>query len=358
MIPSKRRRSFPSSSAATTRKSVPRTPSSNVARRAPLPPSSRSLSTSSLSSISSSSSSSNDLNRSGPSSSGTSGILCSTHKRYQASVSSESVPRTYTKSLPTIPRSPRPQTPYERSKMPTYEVSPASKMDISNVDVDASSEMDKMWLRTTTDHGKKNNDMVSTRVRPSNTDSAQLAPSSAGSSIGSRLCKSGVPLTRSTRVRRTNPSTSQSYRPMSTPPWRDTTLPSPHTARLRPGKIYIPLSGDEGDPAIIPRVMKGIFRFNQDEGWGYLLCYFYLEIYNKNFIHDPLSPVGSPAVFMQTGRGSDIIFTPLCKEVVTSQGVKDVLKRGESHRCMACTELEQQSKPQCFPARRREQETW
>ncbi|KAK0202275.1 kinesin-like protein [Desarmillaria ectypa] len=345
--------------------SVSSTPSSKLARRGPFTPSKRPLSTSSLSSISSSSSSSdlmNRLNRSGSGSSGASNILGSTHKRYKAPVSSESKPRTYTKPLSTIPGSPRPKTPYERSKTPTLEDSPTSKMDVSNVDpeavlvdsetveADVSTEMDEAWLRAmSANHGKKDKVMV---VRPSNADSAWVASTSASSiHLDPVHAKSGAPNPADNKFDFDSVLTGSTNKPIYT------TVAQSHVyaamegynaiifayGQTASGKTYT-LSGDESEPGIIPRAMKDVFRFiKRNEGREYLLRCSYLEIYNES-IHDLLAPVGSPAVMIQGGGGNEVILTPLREEVVTSlKGVKDVLKRGESHRRTACTDWNERS---------------
>ncbi|KAK0187486.1 P-loop containing nucleoside triphosphate hydrolase protein [Armillaria mellea] len=348
--------------------SVSNTPSSKMARRAPFTPAKRPLSTSSLSSISSSSSNNdllNRLNRSGSGTSGTSNILGSTHKRYKAPVSSESRPRSYAKPLSTIPGSPRPKTPYERSKTPTFEEPPTSKMDVSNVDpeavlvdsetveADVSAEMDEAWLRTmNADHGKKDKVMVSIRVRPSNTDSAWVASSSASYiHLDPIHAKSGAPNPADNKFDFDAVLTGSPNKPIYS------TVAQSHVyaamegynsvifayGQTASGKTYT-LSGDESEPGIIPRAMKDVFHFiKRNEGREYLLRCSYLEIYNES-IHDLLAPVGSPAVMIQGGGGSEIILTPLREEVVTSlKGVKDVLKRGESHRRTACTDWNERS---------------
>ncbi|KAK0457604.1 P-loop containing nucleoside triphosphate hydrolase protein [Desarmillaria tabescens] len=349
--------------------SVSSTPSSKLARRGPFTPSKRPLSTSSLSSISSSSSSSSDLmnrlNRSGSGSSGASNILGSTHKRYKAPVSSESRPRTYTKPLSTIPGSPRPKTPYERSKTPTVEDSPTSKMDVSNVDpeavlvdsetveADVSAEMDEAWLRTmSANHGNKDKVMVSIRVRPSNTDSAWVASSSASSiHLDPVHAKSGAPNPADNKFDFDSVLNGSPNKPIYS------TVAQSHVyaamegynaiifayGQTASGKTYT-LSGDESEPGIIPRAMKDVFRFiKRNDGREYLLRCSYLEIYNES-IHDLLAPVGSPVVMIQGGGGNEVILTPLREEVVTSlKGVKDVLKRGESHRRTACTDWNERS---------------
>ncbi|KAG7445566.1 kinesin-domain-containing protein [Guyanagaster necrorhizus] len=340
------------------------TPSSKPARRTPFTPSKRPLSSSSSSS--SSSDLVNRLNRTGSSSSGTSNILGSTHKRYKAPVSSESRPRTYTKPLSTIPGSPRPKTPYERSKTPTFEDSPTSKMDVSNVDpeavlvdsetveADVSAEMDEAWLRTmSADHGKRDKVMVSIRrvFFFWHLYSAWIASSSASSiHLDPVHAKSGAPNPAENKFDFDSVLTGSPNKPIYS------TVAQSHVyaamegynsvifayGQTASGKTYT-LSGDESEPGIIPRAMKDVFRFiKRNEEREYLLRCSYLEIYNES-IHDLLAPVGSPAVMIQ-GGGSEVILNPLREEVVTSlKGVKDVLKRGESHRRTACTDWNERS---------------
>jgi len=112
------------------------------------------------------------------------------------------------------------------------------------------------------------------------------------------------------------------------------------------GKTFT-LSGDDAEPGIIPRAMRDVFgHIKRTPEREYLLRCSYLEIYNETVIDLLAPPMMAKAnqVQIQGGAGGDVILTPLREEVVTSlKGVKDVLKRGESHRRTACTDWNERS---------------
>ncbi|KAF9019140.1 kinesin-domain-containing protein [Hymenopellis radicata] len=311
--------------------SIPSTPASKIARtsRLPFTPkrplSSSSSSTSSVASSSSSTSKSDSLtNRLTRSNAGNS-LLGSTHKRYKASISSEA----RSTKLPPVPGSPasgRPKTP-SRPNTPGID-EPPSKMDVSNVDpeealvdfetvdaADMSGEIDEAWLRA--NHGKQDKVMVSVRIRPSDKPSAWW--------LSNKPIYSTV---------------AQSHVSAAMEGYNAVVFAYGQTAS---GKTYT-LSGDEDEPGIIPRSMKDVFRYiKSNETREYLLRCSYLEIYNET-IHDLLAPVGSAAVGIQGGVGSEIILSPMREEVVISlKGIQEVLKRGESHRRTACTDWNERS---------------
>ncbi|KAF9012218.1 kinesin-domain-containing protein [Hymenopellis radicata] len=343
--------------------SIPSTPASKIARtsRLPFTPkrplSSSSSSTSSVASSSSSTSKSDSLtNRLTRSNAGNS-LLGSTHKRYKASISSEA----RSTKLPPVPGSPasgRPKTP-SRPNTPGID-EPASKMDVSNVDpeealvdfetvdaADMSGEIDEAWLRA--NHGKQDKVMVSVRIRPSDKPSAWVStPGSATISLdpshakgNSDAAKFDFDAVLSGSPNKPIYSTvAQSHVSAAMEGYNAVVFAYGQTAS---GKTYT-LSGDEDEPGIIPRSMKDVFRYiKSNETREYLLRCSYLEIYNET-IHDLLAPVGSAAVGIQGGVGSEIILSPLREEVVISlKGIQEVLKRGESHRRTACTDWNERS---------------
>ncbi|ESK96372.1 kinesin-like protein [Moniliophthora roreri MCA 2997] len=325
-------------------------------------------------------------------------LLSSTHKRYKASISTESRPRNYIgkpkPTLPAVPGTPtkdspsdsngRPRTPgTPRSKSRQGRESPSlmpamSEMDVSNVDPeevlvdyqtvepgDVSGEMDEAMLRAIQlDHGKQDKVMVSIRVRPTSGHSAWNSPQ------GSNSIQLDPAHARNPNLMSSNPS-SLSTAPPTTyhfdsiltgipnkPIYTTVARSHVHAAmegfnavifaygQTASGKTYT-LSGDENEPGIIPRAMRDVFGFiKRTPDREYLLRCSYLEIYNET-IYDLLAPPmgGSGSqVQIQGGTGMEVILTPLREEVVTSlKGVNEVLRRGERHRRTACTDWNERS---------------
>ncbi|KAL0572588.1 Kinesin-like protein kip2 [Marasmius crinis-equi] len=354
--------------------SVSSTPASKIARATPFTPKRP------LSSLSSATSSTQNL-------------LSSTHKRYKATVSTESRPRNYAKPKPVlapVPGTPNkegcdsprtPGTPRSKSRQgDDPSLMPAmSEMDVSNVDpeevlVDSQTVepgdisgdmMDEAWLRAIqSDHGKQDKVMVSIRIRPSDKQSAWV------SSPGSNSIQLDPSHARNPNLMSANASSSHNAPPTTfhfdsiltgtpnKPIYTTVARSHVHAAmegfnavifaygQTASGKTYT-LSGDDAEPGIIPRSMRDVFGFiKRTPDREYLLRCSYLEIYNET-IHDLLAPPGSGSgnqVQIQGGNGAEIILSPLREEVVTSlKGVNEVLRRGERHRRTACTDWNERS---------------
>lgn len=241
-----------------------------------------------------------------------------------------------------------------------------SEMDVSNVDpeevlvdyqtvepADVSlGEMDEAWLKTMqADHGKQDKVMVSVRLRPGENSASAWIPS-----VNTNTISLDPSLSQGK-----SPSPSYTFDAILTgTPNKPifTTVAKSHViaavegfnsvifayGQTASGKTYT-LSGSEDEPGIIPRAMRQVFGYiRKEERREYLLRCSYLEIYNEQ-IHDLLAPPGAPnKVEIHGASAGDVILTPLREEVITSiKGVRDVLKRGESHRRTACTDWNERS---------------
>ncbi|KAF5377904.1 hypothetical protein D9615_006794 [Tricholomella constricta] len=304
-------------------------------------------------------------------------LLSSTHKKYKASISSESRTRTFTKAnvnkptLAPVPRPPsRPRTPGtpNRKGAESPSLMPAtSEMDVSRVDPeevlvdyqtvepgDISGELDEAWLRAAThDHGKEDKVMVSIRIRPTDGNSAWIPVHSTNTlKVDPTYAKSATTSTQTFNF--DSVLTGTPNKPIYTTVARSHV----HAAmegfnavifaygQTASGKTFT-LSGDDTEPGIIPRAMRDVFGFiRRTPEREYLLRCSYLEIYNES-IHDLLAPPSSAAknpVQIQGGAGSEVLLTALREEVVTSlKGVKEVLRRGEGNRRTACTDWNDRS---------------
>ncbi|RDB19175.1 Kinesin-like protein KIN-7L, partial [Hypsizygus marmoreus] len=287
-------------------------------------------------------------------------LLASTHKKYKATLSTESRARTTTTKaltlapVPGTPTRPRtPGTPRSPSLMPA-----TSEMDVSNVDPeevlvdyqtptvepgDISGEVDEAWLRG--DHGQEDKVMVSIRIRPTDT----LGQSAWLPSPGTNTLKLNLQHTKST----SSASTSFTFDSILTgtpnkPIYSTVARSHVHAAmdgfnavifaygQTASGKTFT-LTGDDTEPGIIPRAMRDVFAvIRRTPGREYLLRCSYLEIYNEA-IHDLLAPPTSaaknPVQIQGGGSSGEVVLVPLREEVVTSlKGVKEVLRRGEGNR--------------------------
>ncbi|RDB26446.1 Kinesin-like protein KIN-7L [Hypsizygus marmoreus] len=295
-------------------------------------------------------------------------LLASTHKKYKATLSTESRARTTTTKAPTLapvpgtPTRPRtPGTPRSPSLMPM-----TSEMDVSNVDPeevlvdyqtptvepgDISGEVDEAWLRG--DHGTEDKVMVSIRIRPTDPH---------GQSAW--LPTPGTNTLKLNPLHAKSPSTSFTFDSILTgtpnkPIYSTVARSHVHAAmdgfnavifaygQTASGKTFT-LTGDDTEPGIIPRAMRDVFAvIRRTPGREYLLRCSYLEIYNEA-IHDLLAPptsaVKNPVQIQGGGSNGEIVLAPLREEVVTSlKGVKEVLRRGEGNRRTACTDWNERS---------------
>ncbi|KAJ3992372.1 kinesin-like protein [Lentinula boryana] len=308
-------------------------------------------------------------------------LLASTHKKYKAPISSDVRSRTLrtNSSKPTTlapvagsrPSSPtksdngRPRTPGTPRRGTTPDPSmerATSEMDVSNVDpeevlvdyqtvepADVSlGEMDEAWLKTVqADHGKEDKVMVSVRMKPDSKSAWKPSVSTNTIELDPAHARQPTSFTFDAIL------TGSANKPIFTTVARSHVIAAMEGfnavifayGQTASGKTYT-LSGSEAEPGIIPRAMRQVFSYiRRTETREYLLRCSYLEIYNEQ-IHDLLAPPGAPnKVELQGGTVTgEIILAPLREEVVTSiKGVKDVLKRGESHRRTACTDWNERS---------------
>ncbi|KAJ4468831.1 P-loop containing nucleoside triphosphate hydrolase protein [Lentinula aciculospora] len=309
-------------------------------------------------------------------------ILASTHKKYKAPISNDVRSRTHLRtnsSKPTTlapvpgsrPSSPtksdngRPRTPGTPRRGTTPDPSMAratSEMDVSNVDpeevlvdyqtvepADVSlGEMDEAWLKTMqADHGKEDKVMVSVRMKPDSKSAWNPSISTNTVELDPTHARQPTSFTFDAIL------TGSANKPIFTTVARSHVVAAMEGfnavifayGQTASGKTYT-LSGSEAEPGIIPRAMRQVFSYiRRTETREYLLRCSYLEIYNEQ-IHDLLAPPGAPnKVELQGGTvNGEIILAPLREEVVTSiKAVKDVLKRGESHRRTACTDWNERS---------------
>ncbi|PFH47916.1 hypothetical protein AMATHDRAFT_150971 [Amanita thiersii Skay4041] len=322
-----------------------------------------------------------------------------TTKKYKAPLSSESKPRNFHRSktpLPPVPASPvsspsRCGTPGSRPRTPGtpgsrrrpesvngfYDMTPASEMDVSNVDpeevlvdaktvepADMSGEFDPDDIFI--DHGKQDKVMVSIRIRPTEGISAwnhapktniiKLEPTHAKHSNSVSVNSTPSPASNNYSFVYDTILTGGANKPIYTASARAHVQAAMDGynavifayGQTASGKTYT-LSGDPAgeEPGIIPRSMKEVFAsIKRTPDREYLLRCSYLEIYNET-IYDLLAPPGVAAaspVQIQGGNGTEVLLTPLREEVVTSlKGVKEVLRRGEAHRRTACTDWNERS---------------
>ncbi|KAJ3817412.1 kinesin [Lentinula raphanica] len=309
-------------------------------------------------------------------------LLASTHKKYKAPISNDVRSRTHLRtnsSKPTTlapvagsrPNSPtksdngRPRTPGTPRRGTTPDPSmerSTSEMDVSNVDpeevlvdyqtveqADVSlGEMDEAWLKTMqADHGKEDKVMVSVRMKPDAKSAWKPSVSTNTIELDPAHARQPTSFTFDAIL------TGSANKPIFTTVARSHVIAAMEGfnavifayGQTASGKTYT-LSGSEAEPGIIPRAMRQVFSYiKRTETREYLLRCSYLEIYNEQ-IHDLLAPPGAPnKVELQGGTVTgEIILAPLREEVVTSiKAVKDVLKRGESHRGTACTDWNERS---------------
>ena len=221
-------------------------------------------------------------------------------------------------------------------------------VDFQNVDVDISTELIEEDIQTIR-AGCEDKVLVSVRVRPSAPDSEAWT---SNTSDGSIKLKS--------QYARTSAASEFHYDYVlqgsdNKPVYNATAKSHVYAAmdgfnavifaygQTASGKTFT-LTGDEGEPGIIPRSMKDVFAYiRKTPTREYLLRCSYLEIYNEQ-IHDLLSLSGGSQPVQLQGNGDSVIITPLREEVVTSlKGVTEVLERGWGNRRTASTDWNDRS---------------
>ncbi|RDB19180.1 Kinesin-like protein KIN-7N [Hypsizygus marmoreus] len=294
-------------------------------------------------------------------------LLASTHKKYKATLSTESRARVTTTKAPMLapvpgtPTRPRtPGTPRSPSLMPM-----TSEMDVSNVDPeevlvdyqtptvepgDISGEVDEAWLRG--GYGKEDKVMVS--IRPPRPIS--MAPHPGHQHAQAQPPPRQIHLLRLHLLHlrlhpHRHPQQAHLQHRRALPRARRHGRVQRRHLRIygqtASGKTFT-LTGDDTEPGIIPRAMRDVFAvIRRTPGREYLLRCSYLEIYNEA-IHDLLAPptsaVKNPVQIQGGGSGGEIVLAPLREEVVTSlKGVKEVLRRGEGNRRTAWYRLNERS---------------
>ncbi|KAJ6585001.1 P-loop containing nucleoside triphosphate hydrolase protein [Mycena capillaripes] len=287
-------------------------------------------------------------------------LLSSTHKKYKASLSTESRPRKGT-TLPSVPGSPSKSRPTSRAGSRIGTASPAltpmfpqhdvedSVVDFESVGVDFTGDEHGGDVGFPITEVSVDKVMVSVRVRPP----ARSTPTAWTVIPGENT----IHLSGNTVPTPANKFTFDGIHTIEPTAPLYATAARPHVhafmsgynavvfayGQTASGKTYT-LTGNDEQPGIIPRAIREIFAFiRATPSREYLLRCSYLEIYNET-IHDLLAPGAKSVEIQGGGAGGEVILSGLREEVVTSlASVREVLRRGEGNRRTASTDWNERS---------------